>query len=73
MEAITKQEMEVFRELEILREFYNSGQITVDEFLTFAPLTFAPKLLEMIKKRRDNLCCPPAESSLRSTGTKTKQ
>jgi hypothetical protein len=67
METKRKEEL---RDLAVLEMLFNTGQITVDEFLTFAPLSFAPELLKMIKNRRDNFYYPPAESSVRGMGNK---
>jgi|GEM_PF-4944904 len=46
-EVLTEKE-----EFYALHGLLNSGQITLEEFLTFAKLSFAPELLKMTKERK---------------------
>jgi len=52
-EVLTEKE-----EFYALRGLLNSGQVTLEEFLTFAKLSFAPELLKMIKERKGIVLVP---------------
>jgi hypothetical protein len=52
-------------EAETLLLLLQSGRITIEEFLTVAPLSFAPELLKMIRERHLEQS-PPESTKLNS-------
>jgi hypothetical protein len=47
------------KEDEVLYGLLELGQITLEEFLEFSRFEFAPKLMEAVRKRKNNPCSRP--------------